>query len=226
MWSDRLSTFAAVVLLVAAGSAAWWFQLRAPLRPEAASLATLPHRLASFEGIDTPVEDTVEQLLRADFNVQREYAHPLGQVVWLYIGYYGTERGGTPEHTPRACYRTFGWEIVDEATLAIDPGSGLTGKEYLVELQGQQQLVLYWYRSFRSTGMLSTLSLRFDHVVGQLSTGRGDGALVRLSTPLMGSDRAAARALLLAFARILEPELAKSWPSEATGAGERAVATR
>lgn len=215
MASDRLSTLAAVLLLLGGGAAAWLYQLRAPLVPHAESLAAIPQRLESFRGIDTPVGETVEEMLRADFNVQREYLHPLGQVVWLYVGYYGTQRGGTPEHTPRACYQAHGWQIVEEADLVMDSSTGLTAKEYLVELRGQQQLVLYWYRSFRKTGMLSTVTLGVDHVIGKLAQGRGDGALVRLSTPLIGTDRHAARALLFTFARLLEPELASAWPAEA-----------
>ena len=224
--SERTSTIAAVALLMLAGIAAWWFQLRPALEPASASLAALPFRLSSFDGMDSPVGDNVEEMLRADFNVQREYLHPLGQVVWLYVGYYGTQRGGTPEHTPHACYVAHGWKVIEEQTLITDPASGHSAVEYLVESRGQQQLVLYWYRSYRSTGLLSTLALQLDHVVGKLSEGRGDGALVRLSTPLIGVDRAAARALLISFARELEPALAAVWPVEATPRRGDAAAVR
>lgn len=216
MSSDRLSTVAAVALLLAAGAAAWWFQLRERLVPAPATLSALPLELASFTGVDQPVEAMVEDMLRADHNVQRAYLHPLGGVVWLYIGYYGTERGGTPEHTPRACYLAHGWDVVEQADLTVDPASGLRAREYVVELGGQQQLVLYWYRSFRDTGMVSTFALGFDHVLGKLRSGRGDGALVRLSAPLSpdGSDREFTRAVLQSFARELEPQLARIWPQE------------
>jgi EpsI family protein len=216
MSSDRVSTLAAVALLLAAGAAAWWFQLREHLAPAPVTLSSLPLELGSFTGIDTPLDAMVEEMLRADHNVQREYRHPLGGIVWLYIGYYGTERGGTPEHTPRACYRAHGWDVIEQADLTVDPETGLRAREYVVELAGQQQLVLYWYRSFRDTGMVTTVALGLDHVLGKLRHGRGDGALVRLSAPLSGggSDREATRASLLSFARELEPELARVWPSE------------
>ncbi len=62
---------------------------------------------------EIPLAENVESMLRADFNVQRAFLHPLGDVVWLYIGYYGTDRGGTPEHTPPQCYRAHGWSLSD-----------------------------------------------------------------------------------------------------------------
>jgi EpsI family protein len=212
--SERLSTALAVALLLVAGAAAWAFQTRAALAPRPQSLAELPMALGSYRGADSPVGRNVEDMLRADFNLQREYVHPLGQVVWLYVGYYGTQRGGTPEHTPQACYAAHGWTILDRRSVVTDPSTGHRAVEYLVESSGQQQLVLFWYRSYRASGFGSTLSLQLDHVVGKLSDGRGDGALVRLSTPLVGIDRDAARGMLAGFARQLEPELARVWPSE------------
>jgi EpsI family protein len=212
--SERAATAAALLLLVLAGAAAWGLQMRAPLEPQTESLRSIPFEISSFIGVDTPIGDNVEEMLSADFNVQREYLHPLGQLVWVYIGYYGTERGGTPEHTPRACYLAHGWRVVDEQAVVTDPASGAQAMEYLVEAGANRQLVMFWYRSHRATGMLSTLALQLDHVAGRLTSGRGDGALIRLSTPLTGLDRDAARALLVSFAKLIEPQLAATWPTE------------
>ncbi len=85
--SERISTLLAVAILLLAGAAAWTAQARPMLTPQPASLATLPFSLGSYRGVDSPVGQNVEDMLRADFNVQREYLHPLGQVVWLYVGY-------------------------------------------------------------------------------------------------------------------------------------------
>jgi EpsI family protein len=212
--SERASTIAALLLLLLAGGAAWAFQQRAPLVTAAATLADLPYAIGDLRGMDSPVGDNVEQMLRADFNVMRAYIGPFGQVVHVYVGYYGTERGGSPEHTPRACYSAHGWEIIDERQVESDRRTGHRAVEYLVESHGQQQLVLYWYRSYRASGLRSTLALNVDHVLGKLSEGRGDGALVRLSTPLTAIDRDAARTLLVRFARALEPALGEVWPRE------------
>jgi EpsI family protein len=216
--SERASTLAALAILLLAGVAAWTFQSRAPLSPRSESLSELPMQLGSYRGLDSPVGQNVEDILNADFNVQREYLHPLGQVIWVYVGYYGTARGGTPEHTPQACYAAHGWQILEQQRVLTDPETGHSAVEYVVESRGQQQLVLFWYRSYRTSGLGSTLALQLDHVVGKLRDGRGDGALVRLSTPLTGLDRDAARRMLIGFARELEPKLGAVWPHEAIAA--------
>jgi len=77
-----------------------WLQLRPSLAVDPSPLASLPTTIGAWHARDVPLEDSVEQELRADFNVQRVYAHPSGDTIVLYVGYYGTERGGRPEHVP------------------------------------------------------------------------------------------------------------------------------
>ena len=215
---EQLTLIALSVLLALAGAGAWGFALRAPLVPSTGSLDTIPFSLGRWEGTTIPVGGTVESILNATHNVQRAYRHPDGDLVWLYIGYYGTERGGTPDHTPRACYNAHGWEIAETTTVVRESPSGLEANEYIVEFEGERRLVVFWYQSFRSGALLSTAALRIDHVLGQLSAARGDGALVRLSTRIVAGDRAAARSRLLGFSALLEPALDQRWPEESSAA--------
>jgi EpsI family protein len=215
MKRESLGTTALVVALLAVGAAAWGLALRPPLRVDASRLGTLPERVDGWQSEDVPLESTVESMLRADFNLQRVYQHPLGEPVWLYVGYYGTERGGRPEHTPEACYRAHGWQIRERRRLGVPASDGLHVNEYVVEQGGRRQLVHFWFRSYRSTGMTRGVDQTLDQVVGRLLEGRADGALVRLSTLLDDGDLAGARSRLLAFAAALEGQIAQHWPDEA-----------
>jgi EpsI family protein len=215
--SERLGTLLVVAALVVAGGLAWWLELRSPLAPTPASLGRIPLGIGSFEGSDLPVGATVESILKADYHLQRVYEHVHGDLVWVYVGYYGTNKGGTPEHPPRVCYTAHGWEILDTRAVPRSVDGGDDATEYLVELEGQRRLVLYWYRSFRAYNLRSIFELRVDHVIGQLTEGRADGALVRLSTPISDGDRIAARNRLLHFAAMLEGELETAWPEERRG---------
>jgi EpsI family protein len=212
MGGDARSWALLAACLVLAGALAWWIQLREAVDSDPTTLGALPTRIAGHEGRDIPIEQAAEAMLQADFHVQREYAGPFGEPVWLYVGYYGTVRGGTPEHTPRACYTAHGWRIRAEQSVVVDRERGSRAREYRVEVGGHEQLVHFWYRTFRGTGLLSLSALRVDHFVGRLLTGRADGALVRLSTPLRDGDVVAARSRLLGFAAALEPLLEDHWP--------------
>lgn len=215
MNTERLAVAGLLLAMGIVGATAWWLQLRPPLHADYAPLSTLPMTLGSWSGETVPLDSGVERMLDADFNLQRAYWSPgRDQLIWLYVGYYGTRRGGRPEHTPSACYPSAGWTIEHSRTLAIDPEQDFRANEYVVSRRGRRRLVHFWYRSSRRTGMLGGLDVRLDHLSGRLRGGRADGALVRLSTPLAAGREAEARARLVAFARELAPLLAERWPRE------------
>jgi EpsI family protein len=213
MNSTNFGTAILSVLLLAIGGFAWSLQLEPALKIDASALATLPMRIDIYEGRDVPLESTVESVLRADFNLQRSY-YSAGSLVWLYVGYYGTTRGGRPEHNPRSCYTGAGWGIESPRTVQVMPDGELRANEYLVERDGERRLVHFWYRSAQRTGMLGGWDQNIDHFVGRLTDGRADGALIRISTPLNGDDEISARGRLLGFASVLDPLIAERWPTE------------
>jgi EpsI family protein len=211
---ERLGTALLCALLVGVGALAWWLQLQPPLHVDASALAALPGRIGAWTSRDVPLDHAVEAELRADLNLQRVYVVPTGEFIWLYVGYYGTARGGRPEHTPRGCYTGAGWGIESARSLDVDPKGALRVNEYVVERDGKRQLVHFWFRSYRKTGLLGGLDQNLDRLVGRVLEGRADGALVRLSAPLEPGDEVATRGRLLDFAATLDPLLAARWPDE------------
>jgi len=211
---ERFARTSAAALMLLVGAVAWWMQLRPDLRVDLTPLENLPKRIDRWEGRDVSLDQAVENMLEADFSLLRTFVAPDdGQVLWLYIGYYGTHRGGRPEHTPSQCYPSSGWSIDSERVAEIGGPRPFEANEWIVSRGGERRLVQHWYRSARRTGMLGNLSLGLDHLHGRLHGGRADGALVRISTPLEPSEEAA-RARLNEFAAALETQLARAWPTE------------
>jgi EpsI family protein len=211
---ENLGSIALIAAMVAVGTLGWWLQLGPQVYLDVSPLAKIPARVGLWDSTDIPVPRAVEEELDADFNLQRAYADRTGQVVWLYVGYYGTERGGRPEHTPRGCYTGAGWGIESSRIVKVTPDGSLRANEYLVTNAGQRRLVHFWYRSHRRTGILGGLDQNLDRLIGRLFDRRADGALVRISTPISDDDTVAARGRLLAFASLLDPLLGEHWPSE------------
>jgi EpsI family protein len=211
-----LPTTLLLVLFVAVGAVSWGFQLRPRLEVDPTPLAALPDHFDSWRGVDVPLEQNVEAMLRADYNVQRIYVHTTGNAVSMYVGYYGTERGGRPEHTPEICYESQGWEVTSRRVLEVTAGSEpFRVNEYLVEQKGARHLVHFWFRSHRQTGLLGGIDQVLDRLLGRLVDGRADGSLVRISVPVAPGDELVARSILLQFARVLDAQLADHWPTEA-----------
>jgi len=209
---------AVVLLLVVAGCAIWWLQFRMPIELDASSIEGISLTLDHWEGQEIPLSEGVERMLRADSQLQRVYLGRDANPVWLYVGYYGTERGGRPEHTPWACYPSAGWAILSaiEMSQGGDSPDGAGGKlnELVVEQGGSRRLVHFWYQTHRTQRIATETGLTIDHVLGRLSpSGRADGALVRLSTPIDQAGIEPARQRLRDFAAALAPNLRENWPS-------------
>ncbi len=213
MNSSNLATAILILILLIVGAFAWSLQMKPVLEIDASALPSLPMKIDVYHGEDIPLEETVESVLRADFNLQRIY-YGAGSVVWLYVGYYGTARGGRPEHTPRGCYTGAGWGISSARTLEVDPDGVLQVNEYLVDREGERRLVHFWYQSAHRTGILGGWDQNIDRFLGLLTDGRADGALIRISTPVFGDDEVGPRGRLLGFASLLDPLIAERWPTE------------
>lgn len=211
---SRLETALMGALLLAVGALAWTMSLRPSLQVDASPLAELPLRIDEWTAVDVPLEGPVEQMLGADFNVQRLYVEPAGAGLWLYIGYYGTARGGRAEHTPRACYEAHGWEIREQRVVSVQGDPGLRVNEYVVERDGVRQLVHFWFRSARSTGLVNDWDRAVDQIIGRVRGDRADGSLVRVSARLGERDVEFERSRLLRFAARIDAQLAAHWPRE------------
>ncbi len=213
--AERLGTVAVAAAVLAVGALAWWLEMRPALVVDASPLAGLPRTAGSWRSVDMPVDSAVESVLHADFNLQRAYfSRPGGDPVWVYVGYYGTERGGRPEHVPRGCYTGAGWDIESAHIVGAQGDSGRRLNEYRVERAQERQLVHFWYRSARRTGIVGGIDQRLDQILGRIQTGRADGALVRLSTRLGPQGESEARARLFALGNELDGQLGRYWPVE------------
>ena len=215
---EKIQTAIIAIIALLVGGLSWGMLLRPTLIVDASELANLPLEIERWRGIDLEIESDVAEMLDADFQVQRVYHHPMVGIVWFYVGYYGTERGGRPEHTPWVCYPSNGWEI--ERSQVVETHNDLVTQvtELLVERDGERRLVHFWYQSDRSTGMLGDLDQAIDRLINRVSHGRADGSLVRLSIPLRDAgSEATARGQLIGFGREMAPALKKHWPTELPG---------
>ncbi len=211
-----------LALMLLVGLVGWNLPDRDEIGVDPSPLASLPSKIGPWQSIELSMEPAVESELRADFNLMRAYVAPTQSPVILYVGYYGTHRGGRPEHTPQFCYTGAGWGIEATRTLSISQDKRLRANEYLVEREGEQQLVVFWYRSYRRTGLLGGLDQNIDRLMGLLRDGRADGALVRISMVVQADDVVGARSRLRSFASLIDPLLELHWPIEFACEGDAA----
>jgi EpsI family protein len=202
--------FAVAVVLM--GGA--WGLLASRSRPEATVIrqpfAEFPLSLDGWRGQDVKIDERVLELLKLSDHVMRVYtpaatgAAAAGAFderqrqstspVWLYVGFYGSQRTGATYHSPKNCLPGGGWQFrsTETVTGAVPGVPGAAINRVVIEKGFDRQLILYWYQD-RGRVVASEYAAKAYLIWDATTRNRTDGALVRISTPVAGSEEEAFR---------------------------------
>jgi EpsI family protein len=180
-------------VLLGLGGAAW------EVRPQAGAtivdrepFVVFSARLGAWKGdIPEALAPDVAASLQADDYLSVQFATPTEAApVQLFIAWYQDQtKGGT--HSPEICLPGAGWEIAKLDRIDIAPRMGFAESYNLnraVIQRGQtRMLVYYWFEQHgRHTAwdFAAKIYLLWDSI----TIGRTDGALVRLTTPILADE--------------------------------------
>lgn len=180
--------------------------------PVRQQLQLFPQSLGPWFGTDFSLDPRVEEALKADAWILRSYQAERGSAVWLFISYYQSQRLGESVHSPRSCLPGAGWEPVSSSRPAVElaPGHVAVLNRYVVQKGTDRQLVYYWYQAHGRT-IASEYRAKAYLVADAIRLNRTDGALVRVSVPILDGE-AAAQESAMAFIREMYPLLGEFIP--------------
>lgn len=147
------------------------------------------------------------------------YIASSGEPVNLYVAFYASQRKGESAHSPRSCIPGGGWELttLEQHTVPRTAGSQIESSEPLTVNRGvitrgeQQQLVYYWFKQ-RDRLLTNEYLVKWYLLWDAVTDNRTDGALVRLTTPVMDGNVTKADQVLSNFARRLDVALPRHVP--------------
>src|SRR2546428_10834895 len=157
--------------------------------PAADGLSALPLQIDGWRGRDEGrLDSQTEAILQADAYLMRTYTRGAAPVT-LFVAYYGTQRAGHTMHSPLNCLPGTGWEWVERGRqrVSIAPGREIETNRNIARKNGEQDLVYYWYQS-RSRTVASDYRNKLLLVQDALTLHRSDGALVRVTTPMLPGE--------------------------------------
>jgi EpsI family protein len=182
------------------------------------NLDRFPYQVGDFIGTDIRMEDAVVKELNTDVCVYRKYADNGGEEITLYIGYYGTKRGGRTGHNPGGCYPGSGWAILDEAQVKV--AIALNGNERKITLNalqvkkgGMRERVYHWYQSNGDEVLSDGIDQNLHRFKSKILYNRNDGAFIRVSA-IITESLSHADGVLRNFIRDIFPLIVKHWPEE------------
>jgi EpsI family protein len=178
------------------------------------SLEHFPSRVGQWQAQrDSPLEQQIVDQLKVSDHLVRRYVHETGQSLWLYVGYWASQRKGADIHSPKNCLPGGGWEPVEANRVAIDlphSASRITVNRYVIQKERNIQVVLYWYQT-HGVAIASEVDAKIELVRGAITRNRTDGALVRVSSPVSGSIQETT-GRLVEYVRHLYPVLPEFLP--------------
>lgn len=218
-----------VLALVMMGGTWGFLTSRSRAEPvlERKAFSDLPLRMGAFAGRDLEMSQEVLDLLKLSDYVMRAYVpasseRPEGAFagqtrqaaapVWLYVGYYGSQRTGATYHSPKNCLPGGGWVFKSsEPVTGVLPGRPDAAINRVVIERGfDRQMILYWYQD-RGRIVASEYVAKGYLILDATTRNRTDGALVRISTPIVGSEDEAFQHAI-AFVQEAYPLLAEHLP--------------
>lgn len=133
--------------------------------------------------------------------------------VWLYVGYYQSQRTGATYHSPKNCLPGAGWQFMESDHVPIQlPGEPpITINKVLIQKGLDKQVILYWYQD-RGRIIASEYWAKAYLLWDAMVSNRTDGSLVRISIPV-GQSTEQAYAEGVEFLKEIYPRLRSNLPS-------------
>ncbi len=181
------------------------------------NLDKLPMEINGLQGSEDSFPESVYQALNADKHIFRHYRGQNGEQVDLYIGYYGTAKGGRTAHNPIGCLPGQGWGLLETREILLKPSYYPDGVpvNYLLSSKGDTVITtIHWYQSAGTKVISNGIRHNVQRFFGMILHNRNDGAFVRV-TILSGRENAeTARKMAESFSLQVLNLLPRFWPVE------------
>lgn len=212
MGNERIRLTIVIVLLVSTVAGVHAATVHRASQVQRPDWNAIPYQLEGWKGADSRF-DPVYGADPAESNLLRIYQRDAGSIVIAYVGFYSELTTVVEVHTPERCYPGQGWKILSSGSsnTEVFRGKPIPARHIVVEKDGMRRLVAWWYNAGSQP---SATRLRNIYAMLVLSsiTGRTDGSLVRLETPIIGADELPAARRVAEFERDFLPKLDGALP--------------
>ncbi len=211
--SNKYARAFTLVVLLQAG-AYYAVAFRSELTPAIGPLAGFPAAFGNWRMTqDAPVEKEVQDVLKADDIINRQYTSPQGLVVF-FVAFFKTQRYGQAPHSPKNCLPGSGFEAVEDSRIAINMpqwDTPIVVNKYVTARGLEKSVTLYWYQSHHRV-IASEYWAKIWLVADAIRYRRSDTSLVKIVVPVQDNNVEAAANIGVQFARDMFPSLLEHLP--------------
>ncbi|MEO7361931.1 MAG: exosortase C-terminal domain/associated protein EpsI [Gemmatimonadaceae bacterium] len=142
---------------------------------------SLPWVYEGVTGKDVAVPEDQQKIAGMDEFMYREFRIDSANVFSTYVGYYNRQVQGKSIHSPKNCLPGAGWDIMENAPVALnepDASAPIVNRVVLAN-KGARALVYYWYQG-RGRIASNEYRVKWDLLRDAALYGRTEEALVRI----------------------------------------------
>jgi EpsI family protein len=203
------------VALLIQGGVFYALAMRAEKTPPMAPLSSFPVSLPGYRLLrDIPTPPEIQNILKADDTLTREYVGASGTPLVFYIAFFNSQRYGQAPHSPKNCLPGEGWEPIDSSTIEV-PVEGwptpIVINHFVVQHGDDKEVTLYWYQSHNRI-IAHEFAAKFWLVADSIRYNRSDSSLVRVIVPAREGDVDGATGTAVNFIQAMFPALVRQLP--------------
>jgi len=213
--NSRNALVISAVILLAASVYVNFFLNKGEVSVSREPLTSLPKSFKGWESNDQGFPTDVLKMLGADEVLMRRFTKGSNSV-WLYVGYYKSQKEGAMPHSPRHCYPGSGFNPIRNDVVSVSvnyPSKGeIRINRYIFAKGSEREIVIYWYQS-RGRVITDEYIEKLYLIRDTILRNRSDGALVRFSMAAMADTEEIATRCLLEFVADFYPNIPRVIPN-------------
>jgi exosortase D (VPLPA-CTERM-specific) len=187
-------------------------------QPVSRPFSEFPLLIGRWEGMRQSLDRQFLDVLELTDYTVINYEKPDTPAVNFYVAYYESQRKGKSIHSPETCLPGSGWCFRQAGTVTMHSNGEkkpFSVMRALMEKDEHKELVYYWF-SERGRIMTNAYQMKVYNLWDALIKKRTDGALIRVITPVLSSEKVEdADARLQSFIKEITPTLNEFIPGSA-----------
>jgi len=174
----------------------------------------IPYEEGIYYGSEHRFDEYAYDVLKADTTTLRMYRTLEGDIIWLFMAYFPSQKYGSQIHSPKHCLPGGGYKIlsIEPYDLTLDDSTSFTVNRLLIGNSRRQELMLYWFET-RSGVISNEYDLKLDLMKNSMLLLPTDAAILRLTMPLpLNANIDEATEKTLDFLRAFYPSMERALP--------------
>ncbi len=185
MTGNRIKAFVVIALLILLGGFGTYLRGHQTEPDRGPDFARIPIETEKYYGTEHRFSEFEYEVLQADTSTLRMYRGDNGDIYWLFIAYFASQKYGSQIHSPKHCLPGGGYRImsIEPYNLEIEPGRTITVNRMMIADQRRKELMMYWFET-RSGILHDEFGLKLDLMKNAVTLLPTDAAICRLTMPL------------------------------------------